>query len=96
MSLSVEGITYYTMKDIVSQLSVSRQTLWRWRREGKIPQGQLFRDKQLLFTKLEFGQIEAFANRIEPSPRNSLQLSFLNNNGRPEPKFILNGIQRNG
>lgn len=78
MPLTVDAITYYTMKDAVDLLSITRQTLWRWRREGKVPQGRLFRRRRLLFSQSEFGQIEAFANKMESLPVNRLQLSFLN------------------
>ena len=79
MALSVYGATYFTVKDVIDSLSITRQTLWRWRCEGKIPQGQRFRDKQLLFTQSELRQIEAFANRMEPNPGNGPQLELFGN-----------------
>jgi len=83
MALSVYGVTYVTVKDLVDSLSITRQTLWRWRRERKIPQGQRFRDKRLLFTQSELRQIEAFANHIEPNPGNGLQLDLFGNGEKP-------------
>ena len=78
MAISVDGVTYYTMKDIVNSLSITRQTLWRWRLERKVPIGHRFRDKQLLFTKSEFEIIKDFANRIEPTSVTSPQLKLFN------------------
>lgn len=79
MAISVAGVTYYTTKDIVDSLSITRQTLWRWRLERKVPIGRRFRDKQLLFTKSEFEIIKDFANRIEPTSVASPQLELFNN-----------------
>ena len=67
MVISVDGAAYYTMNDILDSLSITRQTLWRWRLEGKVPAGRRFRDKQLIFTRSEFEIIKGFANRIGPT-----------------------------
>ena len=96
MSLVLEGVEYYTMKDAVCLLSVSRQTIWRWRRDRKIPQGQLFRQKHLLFTSSEFRQIAAFANRLEPVPPNRLQLGFLSQSLWSEPASDPRETKRHG
>jgi len=96
MALRVYEATYYTIKDVTATLSITRQTLWRWRCEGKIPQGQRFRDKQLLFTQSEFRQIEAFANRIEPNPGDSLQLDLFGNGVKPGVRSDNDGGKRNG
>lgn len=77
MPKHIEGRPYYSSGDIVSQLGVTRQTLWRWRREGKIPAGYRYRDRWILYTELEFQEIQRFANRVEPiddKPRNQLTL----------------------
>lgn len=78
MTLNIDGMAYYTMKDITGTLMISRQTLWRWRREGRVPLGRRFRDKQLLFTQSEYETIEEFANRIELAPGTGPQLRLFN------------------
>ncbi len=65
MALTVNGVKYYTTMEVIGILSLSRQTLWRWRSEGKVPPGRRFRDKNILFTESEFRDIQKFANRIE-------------------------------
>lgn len=66
MPIAVEGITYFSAVEVVQDVGVSRQTLWRWRQEGKVPAGRRYRDKQVLFTPAELDQIRQHANRIEP------------------------------
>ena len=64
--IRIEDTDYVSSKEIVESVGVSRQTLWRWRREGKIPPGHRFRDGQVLFTTEELQEISDFANRVEP------------------------------
>ena len=66
MELEIEGTTYLSVGRLLEELDVSRQTLWRWRKEGKIPQGHRFRDGMVVFTEAEAEKIRRFANRIEP------------------------------
>ncbi len=68
MPLLLDGIQYVTAAEVARDVHVSRQTLWRWRQEGKVPVGRRFRDKQVLFTLDEARRVRAFANRLEPLP----------------------------
>lgn len=67
MPLEVDEMTYYSAADVVRDIGVSRQTLWRWRQDGKVPPGRRYRDRQILFTAAELEQIREYANRIEPA-----------------------------
>ena len=77
MPLSIDGVAYYTASEIIDRLSVTRQTLWRWRSSGKIPHGQRFRDNQVVFTERELKAIERYANKIEPVSAASSQQTLL-------------------
>lgn len=66
MSVTIEGQEYYTAVEIMKKVRISRTTLWRWRSEGKIPAGRLYRGGTIVFTVEEFTEIRAFANRLEP------------------------------
>jgi len=76
--MTIDGINYYNSAEIVTALSISRQTLWRWRTEGKVPVDRRYRDKTPLFTESELNKIERFANRIESLLEPKAQLELLN------------------
>lgn len=66
MPFVLEGATYYTAADVARDVGVSRQTLWRWRQDGKIPLGRRYRDRQVVFTPEELRAVREFAHRLEP------------------------------
>jgi helix-turn-helix protein len=76
-AVQIDGIAYFAATDLAAVLKVSRQTLWRWRRAGKIPLGHRFRDGQTFFTQSEVEEIKSFALQIKPigrTDRNQLEL----------------------
>ena len=77
MALKIAGTPYIAANELLGELDISRQTLWRWRREGHIPTGHRFRDGKVMFTEVEVDKIRRYANRIEPideAERNQLGL----------------------
>jgi hypothetical protein len=76
-NLRIDGSDYFSVAQTLKSAGISRQTLWRWRQEGRVPAGHRFRDKQILFTADELEQIRQYANRVEPignDPRSQLNL----------------------
>jgi hypothetical protein len=65
--IHIHGVEYFTAADIHREMGVVRQTLWRWRKAGKIPQGRRYRDKQVVFTREEMEAIREYSNRLEPA-----------------------------
>lgn len=63
----INGKQYFSASDLAKEIGVSRQTLWRWRQDGKIPEGYRFRDNSILFTAEEVILIREFATKIEPA-----------------------------
>jgi len=66
MPVLIEDVRYFTAVEITKELGISRTTLWRWRSDGKIPLGRLYRGGTVVFTGEEFDAVRAFANRLEP------------------------------
>ncbi len=66
MPLEIDGTRYYSATEVIEALRVTRQTFWRWRREGKVPLGHRFRDGHVVFTETEMERAREYANRIEP------------------------------
>ena len=66
MPVDVNGTQYLSVTEVAERAGVSRQTVWRWRRNGAVPAGWLYRKRQVLFTKEEAAKIEEYANRLEP------------------------------
>jgi hypothetical protein len=67
-SIVVRGIPYIPTRAVLSRLRITRQTLWRWRKEGKVPLGKRYRDKQLVFSLSEITDIVEYAERVEEIP----------------------------
>lgn len=79
MPIEIDGIRYFSAADIHRDLGVARQTLWRWRKDRKIPQGRRYRDHQVVFTKEEVEAIREYANRLAPvEPIEVDQLNLFN------------------
>jgi predicted DNA-binding transcriptional regulator AlpA len=67
---------YITSSEVCEILSISRQTLWRWRKAGVVPKGGLLRRKTVVFTEQEFAEIQAYALQIVPLENEPAQLDL--------------------
>jgi hypothetical protein len=65
-AVELDGVVYFPVGLVCHDLHLSRATLWRWRRDGKVPAGTLYRDRQVVFTSDEVDSIRRYANRLEP------------------------------
>ncbi len=66
MPVNINNINYLSVSELLDELDVTRQTLWRWRQEGKIPAGHRLRNRMVVFSPPEVDEIKAFANQVEP------------------------------
>ena len=81
MPVEIGGIRYLSTTEVLETVDVTRQTLWRWRQEGKIPSGHRFRGRMVVFGPEEVSAIQEYANRIEPIDNPSVrQLSLFDPN----------------
>ena len=75
MPTKIQGKTYYSAAEICRKMGVTRQTLWRWRRERKVPIGRRYRGHRVVFTRKEVAAIREYAVRLEPAlPRPARQV----------------------
>jgi hypothetical protein len=92
MPIEIDGIEYFTAADIHRELRTARQTLWRWRKGGKVPRGRRYRDRDVLFTRQEVDAIREYANRLEPAdPTDGSELNAL----KHKPAETRRGAKRN-
>jgi predicted DNA-binding transcriptional regulator AlpA len=85
MPVDINNVLYLTATEVLGTVEVTRQTLWRWRHEGKIPAGHRYRGRQVVFSPGEVEVIQAYANRIEPiEVSHPGQLSLFNRGGPGE------------
>src|SRR5688572_3253992 len=95
MPFQIDGIEYFTATDLQQELGTVRQTLWRWRKAGKIPRGRRYRDRQILFTRQEVVAIRQYANRLEPAePTNKDQLKPIEHNLAAGKRTMRGGVRR--
>ena len=66
MPVSIQGDRYLTLSEVANTVGVTRQTLWRWRREARVPQGSRFRDGKTLFSEQEVAVVRRFAEQLDP------------------------------
>lgn len=68
MPVLIRGMPFFSISEVLLESGVSRQTLWRWRREGRVPPGYRFRDGQVLFTSAEVEAILLYRDQLVPLP----------------------------
>jgi hypothetical protein len=76
MPIQLNGRPYFAVNEVLADTGVSRQTLWRWRQDGKVPLGHRFRDRQVLFDEDDFQAIRAYATHVEPLDGPGSQLNL--------------------
>lgn len=71
MPIELKGSTFYALNEVAELAEVTRQTIWRWKRDGKVPSGRRYRGRELLFTRRELKKICDYAHRLEPDASTS-------------------------
>jgi predicted DNA-binding transcriptional regulator AlpA len=81
MPVSIRDQLYFSVNEVLADTGISRQTLWRWRQDGKVPAGHRFRDRQILFDEEQFEAIRTFATHIERLDAEARQLTLFTRRG---------------
>jgi excisionase family DNA binding protein len=74
VATQIDGGIYFMSGEVAKSVGVTRQTLWRWRSEGRIPAGRRYRGRHVMFTEAEVETIGRFAHRLEPVPSKTAPL----------------------
>ena len=67
MPVEVSGKRFFNVTDVTEIVGVTRQSIWRWCRDEKIPSGRRYQGQQRIFTREEVEKIYAYAHRLEPA-----------------------------
>lgn len=78
MPVNINTINYLSASELLGELGVTRQTLWRWRQQGKVPAGHRLRNRMVVFSPGEVEEIRAFANQMEPIQTDAMAAPQLN------------------
>lgn len=81
MPVSIRDQRYFSVNEVLADTGISRQTLWRWRQDGKVPAGHRFRDRQILFDEEQFEAIRSFATHVESLDAEARQLTLFTRRG---------------
>ena len=66
MPIEINNVEYLFATEVAEIIGITRQTLWRWRRDGSVPSGIRYRGRQVLYTREELEDIRQFSERLEP------------------------------
>ena len=62
----INNIKYLTRSEVIEELGVTRQSLWRWRKAGLVPPGNCYRGRQVIFNEEDRTLIESCGLRVSP------------------------------
>jgi predicted DNA-binding transcriptional regulator AlpA len=65
--IEINGVRYFNAADVARTVGISRSTLTRWRRDGKVPPGHRFRNRHILFRFDEVDAVRRYAMHLEPA-----------------------------
>jgi predicted DNA-binding transcriptional regulator AlpA len=65
-ALQIGGRALFPLEAVAEAAGVTRQTLWRWRKDRKIPLGHKLRNRRIVFSETEAAQVLEYAHQLEP------------------------------
>jgi excisionase family DNA binding protein len=67
----MEEKKFYSTNEAAAKAGISRDTLLRWLKTGKVPEPDRDRNKWRIFSEREVEGIIKYANQVYPSPEKS-------------------------
>jgi predicted DNA-binding transcriptional regulator AlpA len=66
MPIQLDGVQYFTVTEVALAVGVTRQTFWRWRKQGHVPMGRQYRGREILYTSADLEFVRRYATHVEP------------------------------
>ena len=63
-TVKVGSDDFFPLDAVAAAVEIIRQTLWRWRSEGKVPAGHRLRNRRILFPAAEVSAIVDYAFQL--------------------------------
>jgi len=85
MAIIIDGARFYSLQEVAVLVSISRQTLWRWRQEGRVPKGHRHRGRQVLFSERELELVWRQAGNLSLGASSVRSEIYLDNAATTQP-----------
>lgn len=89
MPTQIDGTIFFTCTDVAQACAVSRQTIWRWRQDGLIPNGRASRTRAVVFTESELNFILSHSEQADASRDARSRVIYLDNAASTRPLQIV-------
>lgn len=80
--MAADTKTYYSTTEVAAEAGISRDTLLRWLKDGKLPEPGRDRNGWRAFTKPELTAVVRYAKKYTPSPAKAQRKLFKEKNAR--------------
>jgi hypothetical protein len=69
----LKGVEYFRAREVAAAAGVCRETFWRWREKGCVPQGRTYQNTKI-FTADEMAVVVEYATTPRPLEDEQLRL----------------------
>lgn len=73
MPLILKGVEYFKVREVAAAAGVRRETFWRWREKGVVPQGRAYQNTTI-FTSEELAAVVEYSTTPRPLEDSQLRL----------------------
>jgi len=73
-ALQIGESSLFPLEAVADAAGAARKTLWRWRKDRKIPLGHKLRNRRIVFSETEAAQVPEYSHQLEPiAPEEDLE-----------------------